>query len=502
MGKWDKYAEPENSAAGKWDKYADAEEKDPSPSTAVGIDPSANLGLGASGAANVVGKGLEQISDLVVNGVDSIPGVSYLKKAQAAVAAPIKGQSYDETVAGYNQDTKERWERSPGASATGAFLLDPTKGVGGGSKVSQYAGEALVGAADGAGRGEAGLDAEGALYGAAARVGGKALGDVLPTVVEKAKQYGEKGGKWLKELAENLALDTLNPILSQQERLNNKGTAQKLGRAMLDEGAVKFGSRVDDIAPRVEDILNREGDIIREVRKAADAKGATVNLSELETPALTHLDNAKGMGTDAETYANVFANEVDNITQKPVRNLSETGELLANLGKSGKYNQTIAPIKVESVRDVRSGVKSLFDETLANVDQDLFNKHSKARDTFSLFSDADTILQKSVARQDKNAKIGLRDAMAGAAELAKKSEDGGGLIAAARNALISKIVRERGNSAGAVAADQLGNMLIGATKGTKFETVLREAFKRGPQALVAAHQALNSNEEYKRLVGD
>jgi hypothetical protein len=92
--------------------------------------------------------------------------------------------------------------------------------------------------------------------------------------------------------------------------------------------------------------------------------------------------------------------------------------------------------------------------------------------------------------------------MAGAAELAKNQDSPEGLLKAARNALISKIVRERGNSAGAVAADKLGNALISATSGTKFEAILREAAKRGPQALVAAHQALSSNPEYQKLTGE
>jgi hypothetical protein len=472
-----------------------------------GIDPSEGLDIGASGAADVVGKGLEQISDLVVNGVDTIPGVGYLKKAQAAVAAPLKGQSYEDTINGYNADTKERWERSPGASATGALLLNPLPGVSGvgtgaTAVASKAAANGLINAADAAGRGQPGLDGGGAIIGGLTGVGGSILGDFLPAVLETAKSYGDRGGQWLKGLAESLAVDTLNPILSQQERLNNKGTAQKLGRAMLDEGAVKFGSRVDDIAPRVEDILNREGDTIRAVRKAADAKGATINLAELEVPALANFDKAKGMGTDANNYAEAFAKEVENVNQKPVRSLSETGQLLSELGKSGKYNKMSAPIKVDAVRDVRSGVKSLFDESLANVDQDLFDKHNKARELFSLFSDGDEILQKSVARQDKNAKIGLRDAMAGAAELAKNQDSPEGLLKAARNALISKIVRERGNSAGAVAADKLGNALISATSGTKFEAILREAAKRGPQALVAAHQALSSNPEYQKLTGE
>jgi hypothetical protein len=149
-------------------------------------------------ALDVAGKGLEQMSDLVVNGLDSLPGMSYLKKAQAAIAAPIKGQSYEDTIDGYNQDTDMRWERSPGASLTGAVLLGSklpgASGLSTGSKTANAlsrVGEAgLVSAVDSAGRGESGLNLDAATQGGATAGGVQAFFESLPVLNKAAKATG------------------------------------------------------------------------------------------------------------------------------------------------------------------------------------------------------------------------------------------------------------------------------------------------------------------------
>lgn len=150
MSDWKSRAKPISS--GSWKERATPV---PTKPQAEGSEPEEE----ASSALNILKKGGQQALDALVVGVDSIPGMGYLKKAQAAIAAPIKGQTYEETIAGYNQDIDDRWERSPGAALTGTVatnMLIP--GPSGASAASRILQNTLLSGADATGRGEVGLN--------------------------------------------------------------------------------------------------------------------------------------------------------------------------------------------------------------------------------------------------------------------------------------------------------------------------------------------------------
>lgn len=217
-----------------------------------GINPQANLGFGASSTADTIGKGLQQFSDALVTGVDSIPGMGYLKKAQAAVAAPIKGQSYEDTINGYNQDINNRWNQNPGAAATGSVLFNPAGLAGAGEGLmARTAQNAVVGAADAAGRGDAGLNSSGALLGGGiGGAGAFAAGAVQPVVSKVSDVLSPKVSSLASKAADFASRHTSSEPISMKDMMKGAGygaTAYVMTgdvKKALGAAAASFGSQV------------------------------------------------------------------------------------------------------------------------------------------------------------------------------------------------------------------------------------------------------------------
>jgi len=484
-------------------RYEELKAKAGKKSEIPAVDSSDSFGVKALDA---VGTQMQMASDAVVAGVDSIPGMGYVKKGMAAVAAPLKGQTYEETADGYNQDIKDRWERNP-THALGGSLLFGSKmpNVAGNGAVSRIAQNTGVAALDALGRDKAGLNTD-SVANASKVTAGVGLATELPGLAGKAAKAinPEKIADSLETFANNKAVKALNPILSQQERLDNRGLTQKLGKELLDKKVVKFGSSVDDMLPRVEKLLSDKGDEIGSLRKGADDLGAQVDLRELEHEAIRRLDAAKGMGTDAESYANAFAKEVENITSNPTRNISDTGDLLGELGKAGKYNRVSAPVKADAVRDVRSMVKTLSDEATANVSKPIHDQHNDAREVFSLLKSGEEILDKSTARGAKNASIGLRDTIFGASGMSKDGSMSESSLRAAAIMMASKLIRERGNASAAVLAKKLADFArssSGKLPGSSFNGAGTTLDKVTSQAKVTLSK-MAGDKVYEAITGD
>lgn len=97
---------------------------------------------------DVIGNQLQMASDAVIAGVDSLPGMGFLKQGQAAIAAPLKGQSFDETIRGYNKDIDDRWKRNPVAAGTGTVAFNLATPGGGATALERVASNTVASGLD------------------------------------------------------------------------------------------------------------------------------------------------------------------------------------------------------------------------------------------------------------------------------------------------------------------------------------------------------------------
>jgi hypothetical protein len=149
-------------------------------------------------AGDAITTQVQMLSDGIVNGFNSLPGADYVRKGAAAIAAPLKGQTYAETAQGYNEDDNERWDRSPVTSlVTSVAANSLLPGVSGVDKygkavnaLSKIAGTGAVTAADNMSRGSTGVDIGKGLDAAELAVGIQAGIESLPYVGKGLKAVG------------------------------------------------------------------------------------------------------------------------------------------------------------------------------------------------------------------------------------------------------------------------------------------------------------------------
>jgi hypothetical protein len=298
-------------------------------------------------------------------------------------------------------------------------------------------------------------------------------------------------GRSLKSLSERRAVKSIDPTLAQQQSLQDKGLREKLGREMLDEGVVKFGSSVDGMAPRLEYLLSKKGQRIGEIRDAADQAGAQVDFNRLVKMGDIMNEAAPATNEAGQAMAEAYSRNAQNLAKVPNRSLKQAQEEVMSLNEQIPFNKPFADRtdKQQAFSELRSDIVQQMDDQVAKR-TDLAPEFDNLKQQFGLFKEGDKILDKSVARQARNADFGLRDLLvAGAAPV-----DG---TKKAALALASKMARERGNSSVAVMADRM-SQLMGANPSRlgKYIKPLVDAAKRGNQSLMATHMLLMKDPEY------
>lgn len=336
--------------------------------------------------------------------------------------------------------------------------------------------------------GDAAMDVAGgaALAGGMGLVG-KGLGKVVDSL---ADQQG------IRDAAAEHAVKSLNPILSQQEVLNNRGLSKELGRELLDQKVVGFGDDVKAMQPKLEELLGKKGKAIGALRKEAQDAGHTIDLTDLKTKSEGMLaDAANGLDTD-RALANVYRNNVKSLGQVPERSVEDTQDIIHRINNTLNFNKAtnkITPAE-EARMALRKDLVGKVDEAVGKLGDDKAVMYDKLKKQFGLFKEGDKILDKSVARAERNRGLSLTDYITGASALS-----GGDGMAAAALAMANKIARERGNASMAVALNKLGNSQS-LNKLGKFAKPLTDALQRGEAAVAATHAILMRDPEYKAII--
>lgn len=443
----------------------------------------------------------QRTDDALANVRHGTPLSGFAENAGAALAATGDDSDepfirrYQKQMDRLEMERDARFKRNPDASKNAENLgaaLAPNIGASGtGVKnaLSRIAGNGGLAAADKAGHGGS-LDEvkkEGMVAG-----GLQAFMESLGGI-----------GRFAKGASESRALKSLEPTLSQQKVLQDKGKAQELGREMLDEGVVKFGSSVDDMAPRVDNLLSEKGQRIGAIRDLADKRGAQVEFDRLAKKGTAKEAFSDATNETSQSAARAYSRNADNFAKVPQRSISEAQQEVRALDSQIPFEKDMAKLTPEqqAYRELRGDIVNQSDDQIRQRVPESIDEYLKTKEQFGLYKDADKVLDTATARGSKNATFPMSSLLA--ANAAAKSGDALGVGKAGLAAVATKLAKERGNSAIAVTADRMSQLLgQNPSRLGKFMQPLVDAAKRGNQSLMATHMLLMKEPEYAQLVGE
>lgn len=320
--------------------------------------------------------------------------------------------------------------------------------------------------------------------------------------IPAASHAAGKTADALKGFANRRAVKSLEPILSQQEVLANKGLADKLGAEILDSKVVKFGSSVDDMAPRMEDVIRKKGEEIGSIRSGVDdlinkQPAERVNLDYLTRKGDLQESMLSASDLSTQRMAKAYSKNAANLNNKPLRNLEQMQQDISLLNNQIPFNKPYAEMtsQQQALYDLRKDMVGLMDGKVQHLAPEKMSRYDDLKQGFSLLKEGDKILDKSVARSARNNDFGLSSLLS--ANTAKK--EGSGSIV---RAVLHKLASERGNSAMAVTANKVANIIgTDPQKLGPFAAILNSAAQRGPAAVLAAHKILLQKEpKYQEII--
>jgi hypothetical protein len=319
-----------------------------------------------------------------------------------------------------------------------------------------------------------------------------AMTKIMPALMSKLGEYGDDGMKWLasklQTRADNQTIKALGGTQGQIQKLGDKAPAvAKHARENLlspfassQEIAEKAATMGDDLAQQTKPIYQA-------------AENSSVSTGEMLKRVDDMIDQLKGNPANAPIINKLRGyQEAMKDAAAPGFNPSELREFRQGVAKTVNFNSD-APSQLASknmyglIRDAEMDQIAKIDPKLMLQNEDLFRK-------LHLNSLAEDMAEKGAARSTSNNDIGLNTWLA--MDMAADLGTGGlktALVGAGR-----EMVRRFGPQ-----MEGLGLTKVAETiGGTKFEPLFVKAAERGPQAIVALHQALRSNPEYQALMGD
>lgn len=300
--------------------------------------------------------------------------------------------------------------------------------------------------------------------------------------------------KGLRTIANQRAVKALDPMLSQQVNMNRKGVADEIGKELLDSKVIGFGDSIEDIAPKLKEKLEDWGRKIGAIRQTATDAGAKADLSNMSRKADVMEALASRSNKMEGQTAKEYGDNVGRYLEQPHRSPNELQEEILSLNDKIPFQKELGDFTPDqrAYKELRGDLVGKMDDSIKQVAPDKMDLYNNLKQKFSLFKDADGIAERSVARQLRNQDIGLKDAV-----LMSTGGVGGAALAAG-----NKLLRERGNSAAAVAADRAARLLETAPqKLGKFGPALAKAMSEGNKSLSLTHYLLYQNDpEYRKVI--
>jgi hypothetical protein len=276
--------------------------------------------------------------------------------------------------------------------------------------------------------------------------------------------------------------------------------AVRIGQKLLKEGTVTLGAGAEKIhlrsLTRRMDAGNRMGSILDQVDEKVGApfiEGASVGKALRKVAAdigdappdrakvRSILDSAEFF----ETKGKFTLGQLQELKNKYKFTPGDPSSMALGKQATNKIERALA-------KEIESGVRSKGGRKLSS-------KFKQAKSDFGDFATISEASRTLADREAKNQAFGLTDKILLAGDIASGGAGIRGMMVAGAN----KVLRERGNAAGAIALNKLGNMLEEAPEKLlgRFSKPLAKAMRDGPAALAAAHLSFMDDPEYREMIG-
>jgi hypothetical protein len=530
--KADEPATPTEAPKKSWRDTVKAEESGAAPEadpTRITDETFATLRPSFAGEAAKVDEAVKaapkNLDDFLASVREGVPGAGLMQKLGAALRATADdsgkpyGERYDSQLAAIESDRDQRRANNPSVAKAGEGLgamLMPTPGAGG-TKLfvdgtGRLTGKATVKAAEGLPGALKRILANAGVSAADKATRANNLEDAKDDALQAGGVTGSAQtvfealgglGRLAKGVGESRTLKALEPTLSQQKLVQDRGRAQSLAREMLDEDVIRLGSNVDAMAPRIDALLSEKGKRIGDIREAADKAGAEINFGRLAAKGSAKDAFSEATNETAQEAAAAYARNADNFAKVPRRSLADAHEEVRALDAQIPFEKDAAKLTPaqQAFKELRSDIVAQSDDQVRQTLPDQFDEYLGLKDQFGLLKDGDKMLATATARNAKNATFPMSSLLAANAAAKQGGVEGLGKAALAGAAV--KVMKERGNAAVAVTADRMSQILgQNPARLGKFAKPLIDAAKRGNQALMVTHTLLMNDPEYAAMLNE
>lgn len=360
---------------------------------------------------------------------------------------------------------------------------------------------------------------KGAAIGGILGAAGEGLGVVANKITQKLNPEN------LNVVAEQKAVEALDPSLKQTRELNNKQKYQDVGREALDSGIVSLGSSKGKMLEKTQEKLSDTGETIGKIWEAVDE--ARVGTPE-EIPLFQGLVDPKQVAENVRArlakYRDkpAYRRELAKVERElqALENVEGTWGFKEAMAQKKAYGDVInnwgsdQPIQKKFLQTVYDEI----DNEIMKQGENLIGSFGwkpdhgtefkqvmeGAKKQYSDLKEIENILKGAAAREQKNNDFGLTDYIVGAGTFAGSGgEPVTAGLAAAGMAATRKIARQYGDQTLSIGADKLAKLLntAGAAKLGKWGKILQEAAARGNNSLAATHFLLmQQNQDYREKV--
>lgn len=345
--------------------------------------------------------------------------------------------------------------------------------AGGPSTLGMLGTGAAYGALAGAGRDDADLlDGEWEKF--AGNIGtGAALGAGTAGLLKGAGAGLGRLGRGLRSVAERRAYKAAGPMLKDFRKLGSVERAEEVGRALLDEGAVKFGRSTEGVAKAIEPLRREAGEAIGKSVDDLDRAAGGGALGVIDRGQLTDylrqtvLAPLKKSSATRDLAAKM-SDEIDAIAahaEGTPMTLAESEALKMSYEPLARFDQATPGRVTEAFKSLYGALKRFNEQHAEKVSPELAKKFLGAKRRFSNLKPAERAAEDYTKRQQANRLLSPSDYGSGltGALLGGIATGGPGLGAALTGAAMAagnRLVRTRGNSSAAVAADALSKALL------------------------------------------
>ncbi len=351
--------------------------------------------------------------------------------------------------------------------------------------------------------------AKGAAFGGAAQLGlgavGKAASALTPTSLRNlAEQRAVKAVTGQNVGALRKAAKTTLQDAGSLDRAESN--IQRMGRDILDEGALSTFDKVSDVAPKLSSAKNKYGSQIGEIGSTIDRVAPnSIDTQKISKDLLEYADTIPGTEVGKKLQNRIKA-EAANLSAKPGMGFGEAQDWKNQF----KYKPMDQDALIGS-QDVTNKIQKIIGKEMENAAsrtsktgseevKALLDQYQNAKSKYGSFKGSSSAATDRAIKDLSNRFVSPSDyAVGGMAAVPGLTTMNPGLaMAGIAGAMANKFARERGSSTVAVTADKLAKTMESSpTFAKEFGQAILDAMQRGPAALSVSHHLLMKNPKYR-----